>query len=184
MSGNCAPTYKFYNCCDFAGGAAGNKPPKVTWGTHSTPTYTADFAGGPPDALTMGGNMVSAIFPDKREFLNLVPLPVAADLLNIYILRFAANTPGNADIPASYTASVDLEVVVLDFVGNVVRTISAAPINYKTLPDKVWTAIPLTGVTSALSIQPGEMVAARVKFGATSPVVSLAFQLTGIGQLI
>jgi len=184
MSANCAPTYNFYNCCDPNGGGSASNAHKFIWGTESTPTATQDFAGGVPDALYMGGETIPASFADKREFLNLAPLPVTADLLNISILRFAMNTPGNPDIPASYTASVDLDVVVLDFFGNVIRTISIAPLNYKTLPNKVWTPIPLTAVASDLKIVPGELVAARVKFGATSIFVTLMCQLTGVGQIV
>ena len=183
MSGNCAPTYNFYNCCDPNAGSGAGKAHKFIWGTDSTPTNTQDMAGLPPDALLSSGTMLN-IPPDKRNFLNLAPLPVPADLLSIYVMRFAHRVPSVPDIPPAYTAPVDFDLVVMDLMGNVLRTISTAVIDYRILLHKVWTAIPLTGTTAHLSIQPGEIVAARVIFGAPSPSVQLSFQLTGVGQII
>jgi hypothetical protein len=187
MSGNCAPTYNFYNCCDCSGatggaGTPGAKTNKFIWAPDSTSTWLPDFvATTNPDPLGMGGK-VSSIDSDKKDFLTLQALHVPVDLLNLSILRFSTPVPSFVDVPPSYTASVDLEIVVLDYLGNTLRTISQAPVNYKTLPDRKWTAIPLTGVTADLSIQLGEVVAARVQFGAPDLYVQLWFTLSGIGQ--
>lgn len=182
MTGNCAPTYNFYNCCDPNGGSA-HKFHKFIWGTDSTPTNTQDMAGVPPDALVSSGTNLN-IPPDKRNFLNLAPLPVPADLLSIHVMRFTHRVPSAPDIPPAYTAPIDFDLVVMDLMGNVLRTISTAVVDYRIFLHKVWAAIPLTANTAHLSIQPGEIVAARVLFGAADPSVRLSFQLTGVGQLI
>jgi hypothetical protein len=188
MSGNCAPTYNFYNCCDCnaapggTGTGGNNKTSKFIWAPDSTSTYLPDFVvTTTPDPLGMGGK-VASVDADKKDFLNLQALQVAVDLLSLSILRFATPVPSFNDIPPSYTASVDFEIVVLNYLGITLRTISQAPMNYKTLLDRKWTPIPLTAVTADLSIQVGEVVAARVQFGAADPNIRLYFTLSGIGQ--
>ena len=181
MSGNCAPTYNFYNCCDPNGGGGADQVHKFIWSAGDIGTTTQEWGGSGIDPLLMGGS-VSIIDSDKTDFLSLQPLPLAADLQSLHILRFASNAPGLVDVPPSYTGSIDLEAVVMDYMGNTVRTISLAPMNYLALPNKVWTPMPLTSVAAHLSIQVGELVAARVKFSAANPSVRLAFNLTGVGQ--
>jgi hypothetical protein len=123
---------------------------------------------------------------DKKGYVGLQPLHRKARLVEISILRvFLIN---RIDIPASYSGTVFLDLLVMDLFGNTLRSVSSAPVDYKSLSEKVWAPITLTGVAPDLEIQGGEVVLARVSFSApdlASPNnLRLQPALSAIGEFI
>jgi hypothetical protein len=70
-------------------------------------------------------------FPNAslKGSLGLFPVHRKAQLKDMALLRFADNVTG-----PPYPASISLDLVVLDFNGTLIRTISAAATNYKLVP--------------------------------------------------
>ena len=86
-----------------------------------------------------------------------------------------------------YTATVMFNLVVLDFNGAVIRTISTAPINYQSTPLRTWTPISLSTVSGDLDIPAGQLVAGELTFGsalASGQSVTMLYQLSGTGMLL
>ncbi|HEV2840888.1 MAG TPA: hypothetical protein VGW39_06140 [Chthoniobacterales bacterium] len=163
MSANCAPIYNFYNCCcegkpatDPKGTVSGFFVWPVDNALHPEPKSTLDpiYSAGLPITIDT----------DKKGFVGLQPLHRKARLVEISVLRVFLLS--RIDIPSAYSGTVFLDVLVMDLFGNTLRTISSAPVDYKSLSEKVWAPVALTALASDLEIQAAEIVIARVTFSA------------------
>jgi len=88
---------------------------------------------------------------------------------------------------AAYTSTVMLNLVVLDYNGAVIRTISTATMNFQSLAVRTWIPIPLSTVPGDLDIPAGQLVAGEMIFGAavaSNQMVSMLYQLSGTGTLL
>jgi hypothetical protein len=124
-------------------------------------------------------------FPDAdlKNYMGLMPLHRSARLIEISLIRFAADNP----VGPPYTASIMFNLVVLDYNGTVIRTISSAPINYQSAPLITWLPISLSTVPGDLDINVGQLVAGELTFGtplATGQASYQIYQLSGTGMLI
>jgi hypothetical protein len=177
-SNNPCAVYNFYNCCTPAGDGAGGG--SFIW--QSGNILDPQVQGGTQEVLTPVIGLGDFPDADLKSYQGLMPLHRKARLEDLSILRFAPVTSGPA-----YTAKVTLNVVVLDFAGTVVRTISTAPMDYQAIPLLTWTPIPLTSVAKDLEIAPGQLVAGELVFAATlNPNQSLVlrYQMSGTGTLL
>lgn len=185
MSANCAPTYNFYNCC--CEDTAGTGHPDKISGYFVWPVDNAlqPVSKAALDPVYSGGLAVF-IDADKKGFVGLQPMHRKVRLVEISVLRVYLLT--RIDIPAAYTGTVLLDILVMDLFGTVLRTLTPAPLDYKALSEKIWTPIALTNVAADLEIAAGEIVLARVTFSAPDLVppnnIRLQPALNAIGEFI
>ena len=114
-----------------------------------------------------------------KAYQGLLPLHKKAQLKEISLLRFAEQAFG-----PPYTASINLDLVVLDFNGAVIRQISTVTMNYRLIQLGVWTPIALSAVAGDLDIMPGQLIAGQLTFGAALPTGTTfiaVYQLSGTG---
>jgi len=87
---------------------------------------------------------------------GLAPLHRSAEIVDISFIKL-----GNTVVVNPPTGSIDLELVVFDHFGNVLRTISSSPVDFSGTAPRTWRNIPVSG---NLVILPGEVVNARLNF--------------------
>jgi hypothetical protein len=185
MSANCAPVYNFYNCC--CKDTAASAPSTAISGFFVWPSDNAlqPQSIGALDPIVCAGIPVF-IDADKKGFVGLQPIHRKARLVEISVLRVFLLA--RIDIPAAYTGTVFLDLLVMDLFGNILRTISSAPTDYKLLNEKVWTPVPLTSVATDLVINVGEVVISRTTFSApdlpTPNSIRLQPAFSAIGEFI
>lgn len=177
-SNNPCAVYNFYNCCD---PSSASEPAAFIWQSgnildpHSWPT--------PQELLTPVIGLGSGPDADLKSYQGLLPLHRKARLIEISLIKF----PPMLSNLAAYTSTVMLNLVVLDFNGAVIRTISTATVNYQSLAIRTWIPIPLSTVPGDLDIPAGQLVAGEMIFGAAVPsnqMVSMFYQLSGTGTLL
>src|SRR3954454_9188932 len=131
-SSPCA-VYNFYNCCDQMPAPQSSS---FIWlgGQPIGPLgiYGGTSGGLNPDALG-GVGFAAAQIPDSdlKFHLGMTPLHRAAHLNEISIIRFLELF---MDSGPAYTSTITFNLVVLDFNGTQIRTISTAPINFLAIP--------------------------------------------------
>jgi hypothetical protein len=184
MSSNspCA-VYNFYNCCDQA---AASKSNSFIW-LGGQPVGPMGNYAGPlnPDAVGAVG-FAAAQMPDSdlKFHLGMTPLHRSAHLNEVSLIRFVGAAP---DSGPPYTSTIVFNLVVLDFNGTQIRTISTAPINFLAIPLNTWTPISLSTVPGDLDIPAGQVIAGQLVFGAAlaaNQQVRRYYQLTGTGTLL
>jgi hypothetical protein len=176
-SNNPCAVYNFYNCCD---PSSASEPAAFIW--QSGNILDPHGWPNPQEVLTPVVGLGSGPDADLKNYQGLMPLHRSARLLEISIIRF----PGWLSGP-TYTATVMFSLVVLDFNGVVIRTISTVPINYQTLLLRTWTPISLSTVAGDLDVPAGQLVAGELTFGAalaSGQSVSMQYQLSGTGMLL
>lgn len=179
MSSNspCA-VYNFYNCCD---PSTASQPASFLW--HSGNVLE-------PHSLTGGQEFLSSMGPvnnwadtDLKNYMGLTPLHRNARLIEISLIKF----PNVVITGSPYTATVIFNLVVLDYNGLVIKTISTAPINYQSTALRTWIPISLSTVPGDLDIPAGQLVAGELTFGAafaSGQSSFLVYQLSGTGMLL
>ena len=189
MSSNspCA-VYNFYNCCDQASAPQSSSfiwmggQPVGPLGIYGG---TSGSGGLNPDALgAVGFGAAQVPDSDLKFHLGMTPLHRSAHLNEVSIIRFLSAI---ADSGPAYTATIMFNLVVLDFNGVHVRTISTAPINFLAIPLNTWTPISLSTVPGDLDIPAGQVIAGQLVFGAAlaaNQQVRRYYQLTGTGTLL
>jgi hypothetical protein len=163
-SSNPCAVYNFYNCCGHTNGSSSSQSAPFIWhsGSILDPQAASTTATTEPLASVFSlGNSPNAAL---KAYMGLTPLHRKAQLQEIMLLRFPEATFG-----PPYTGSVNLDLVVLDYAGAVIRQLSTVALNYKTIPLKTWTPMTLSTVASALDILPGEIVAGQLTFGTAVP---------------
>jgi hypothetical protein len=172
--------YNFYNCCDPSHSSNASASASFIW---QSGNILDPFAQpGPQEVLTPVIGLVNTPDADLKNYQGLMPLHKKARLIEISIIRF----PGSLSGPA-YTATVKFSLVVLDFNGGLIRTISTAPIDYQSIPLRTWTPISISTVTGDLDIPAGQLVAGELTFGAAltaGQTVRMQYQLSGTGMLL
>lgn len=177
-SNNPCAVYNFYNCCD---PSTGSESGAFIWQSgnildpHSWPT--------PQELLSPVMGLGSGPDADLKSYQGLMPLHRNARLIELSLIKF----PPQLSNISAYTATIVLNLVVLDFNGGIIRTISTATMNFQSLPVRIWTPISLSTVPGDLDIPAGQLVAGEMIFGAAVPAnqsVSMFYQLSGTGILL
>jgi hypothetical protein len=177
-SNNPCAVYNFYNCC--CPSSASESAPFI-WQSGSILDPHAQ-APSTQEVLTPVFGIGSTPDADLKSYLGLMPLHRNARLIEISLIRFSPLTFG-----PPYTSTVTFNLVVLDFNGAVMRTISTAPINYQGIPLLTWTPVSLSTVPGDLDIPAGQLVAGELAFGAalaTGQSLTMRYQLSGTGMLL
>jgi hypothetical protein len=182
---NPCAVYNFYNCCNGAGSSAADATTSASFiwqsGNVLDPTRATSTATLEP--LTPTFNLANAPNAALKAYLGLLPLHRKAQLKEITLIRFAeiASTP-------AFTASINFDLVVLDFNGVFLRQISTVTLDYRVIPLRTWTPITLSTASGVLDIMPGELIAGQLTFGAALPsstsMFSAIYQLSGTGVLM
>ena len=153
MSG---PVYNFYNCCcgdDCTGGGGGTPPgaPGAVFPIKSiNGNLSTDWTDG--DVKWVQPFYYATNLPNgaTEVFNNIEAYPFAYRLTQLSLIK------GQETGTTSETMNMGL--IVMDYAGNVLRTISAQPIELVGLANEVWTPITFVADPAALVIQPGEVV--------------------------
>jgi hypothetical protein len=180
-SNNPCAVYNFYNCCNCNGSSPTNPSASAPFIWQSgnildpktaTPTATVE-------PLTPGFTIANSPNAALKAYLGLMPLHRKAQLKEISLIRFA-------EIGPSFTASIDIDLVVLKLNGGFLRQISTVTLNYKLIPLGTWTPITLSTAAGDLDVLPGELIAGQLTFGAPAPSLTFGaiYQLSGTGVLI
>jgi hypothetical protein len=179
-SNNPCAVYNFYNCCD---SSSASEPAPFIWQSGNVLDPMVE-APGTQEALNPYLYTTNKPDADLKSYQGLMPLHRNARLIEISLITFPPFHSGPA-----YTATVVLNLVVLDFNATVIRTISTATMNYLSIPVRTWTPISLSTVPGDLDIPAGQLVAGEMIFGAplsTAPGTNHIerYQLSGTGMLI
>jgi hypothetical protein len=179
-SNNPCAVYNFYNCCD-PSNASGSAP--FIWQSGDVLDPMAQ-PSGTQEVLEPYLYTQNEPAGKLKCYQGLMPLHRKARLIEISLITFPPWQTG-----APYTASVMLNLVVLDFNGAIIRTISTATMNYQTIPVRTWTPISLSTVPGDLDIPAGQLVAGEMIFGALLTTTSFShhyerYQLSGTGMLL
>ena len=157
-------------------------------------TVPASFAQFP----WLGSNspVVFSVSPNASTGPSFTQSPFANNKPNSSLLSYSAlnSLPRKTNLidiafvktnNANYTGSIELTVIVFDFQDNIVRTISAVPVDFVATSIDQWTDVPLVATASDLIIKPNEGVAAQLRFS-NSPAsnVSFRYYVAGTGQFI
>ena len=180
--------YNFYNCCDQAAAA---KSTSFIW-LGGQPVGPLGIYGGTsgvgslnPDSLgAVGFGAAQVPDSDLKFHLGMTPLHRSARLNEVSIIRFLELF---MDSGPAYTSTIVFNLVVLDFAGTQIRTISTAPMNFLAIPLNTWTPISLSTTPGDLDIPAGQMIAGQLVFGAplvANQQVRRYYQLTGTGTLL
>jgi hypothetical protein len=113
---------------------------------------------------------------DLISHQSLAPLPYNARLHDLFFMK-------DPDL-GGFTGTINFDLVVLDVAGNLLRTISAATIDYGSASGWTWVSIPLTSTTTDLVIASGEIIAGQLTFGSMPSSGIFSFQMTGRGKFI
>jgi hypothetical protein len=170
--------YNFYNCCTPSQAAA------------SSSSFFIWQSGDILDPQAQGLNIPERLAPvlaisnapdaDLKTYQGLTPLHRTAHLNEISLLRLSNDAP----LGPPYTGTIVFNLVVLDFNGTVIRTISTSSINYVAVPFMTWTPIALSTLPGDLDIPAGQLVAGELTFGtalASGQLFFARYQLTGTG---
>jgi len=115
-----------------------------------------------PEVLTQTLSLANSVGTDGMAYNGLTPWHRKAELMELSVLKLP--------LPAGYIGSANLDIVVLDYSGVVLRTISTTTINLVTLVDYSWTSINLSTVIGDLYISSGEIVAGQLTMDTTNSV--------------
>jgi len=181
LNNPCA-VYNFYNCCDPS--AAPESSTFIWQSGNILDPYPQFGSTSTQESLSFVIGIGNVPDADLKTYQGLLPLHRKARLNEISLIRFKESS-GSSSPP--YTASVMFKLVVLDYAGALIRTISAAPINYQSLPLQTWTPISLSTAPGDLDVPAGQLVAGELAFGAplaTGQWVSFVYQLSGTGVLL
>ena len=111
-----------------------------------------------------------------KSYQALEPIHRATELLDLSFIKLSGD---------NVTGTLDITAVVFDFQGNILRTISTTPIDFKAAPLKTWLPISLVANAADLKIDVGEGVACQLQFSADPPSNSTQFyQIGGTGKWI
>jgi hypothetical protein len=163
MTADCRPIYNFYNCCCDDKTAAGSGSKLSGFFIWPVDNALHPEPKSPQDPIFSGGIPI-LIDADKKGNVGLQPMHRKARLVELSVLR--VYLVSRIDIPAAYTGTILLDLVVMDLFGTIRRTISAAPQDYRLLGEKIWTPISLTAAAPALEVDADEVVLARIAFSA------------------
>ena len=188
MSGPCA-VYNFYNCCNGSEGNAnqsgtgcdggdntsfGNAVFPWTSGSILEP-HNSDFPNfDDAETLTPVLSIPNWVGTDGLAYMGLTPYHRITKLLELSALKLP--------LPTGYIGSAILDIVVLDYAGAVLRTISNGTIDLVTIPDQTWIPITLTATSADLDITPSEVIAGRLIMDTSnSPNTIVRYHLSGSG---
>ncbi len=130
-----------------------------------------------PEVLTQQFSLANWAGTDGIAYNGLTPWHRTARLLELSFLKLP--------LPVGYIGGASLDLVVLDYAGTVLRTISTTTLNLLSLTDYSWTPISLSTVAGDLDILAGEVVAGQLTMDiANTSLVKVTYQLSGTGQFI
>lgn len=116
--------------------------------------------------------------PDLTAHQSMSPLNADARLVDISVFK-------DKSLFAGYTDTIDFSLVVLDFAGNILRTISTANIDFQAAPDAVWLPVTLSTNGADTTILAGEVVAGQILVGSPpSQFGHFPYQMTGRGRFV
>lgn len=113
---------------------------------------------------------------DLNSHQSLMPLPYDAMLVDLAFVK-------DPDV-SNFAGTILFDLVVHDFAGTLIRTISANSIDYQAAPGWTWIDVPLTSNALDLNIASGEIVAGRLTFGSMPSSGIFAYQMTGRGKFL
>jgi hypothetical protein len=174
--------YNFYNCCHDESSAAGDSSKLFVWQSAGGPDPTRLNYTSSVEPLGPSVGIGNAPNTSLKAYLGLFPVHRKAQLQDISFFRYPDPPSGTP-----YTGGLSLDLIVMDFNGAFIRTISTATLNYKTTPLLAWTPIPLSAIPGDLDILPGQVVAGQLTWAAALPPGSAyytLYQLSGTGALI
>lgn len=130
-----------------------------------------------PEILTQKFSLGNWVGTDGVAYNGLTPWHRTARLMELSVLKLP--------LPTGYIGSANLDIVVLDYAGNVLRTISTATINMISVLDYSWMPISLSTITGDLDVLAGEVVAGQLTMDTSNaPSTILTYQLSGSGRFL
>jgi hypothetical protein len=133
--------YNFYNCCGNGNGSSAAQSAPFIW--HSGLVLDPTGTGSASTELLEAVGFVVTNRPNAalKAYWGLTPLHKKAQLKEIMLLRLPEQTSGPA-----YTATINFDLVVMDFNGVFVRQISTVALDFRVIPLRTWTPITLSAV--------------------------------------
>lgn len=156
------PVYNFYNCCCDGGSSGGEVPTAPAASVFPIKTINgnlqADWVTGDIDRARPHQFRINQPNGQTEIFTNLEAYPFAYRLRQLAIVKQLES--------GSTAETMNMDLVVMDFAGNALRTVSAQPVGLVGLASDVWVPVPLVADPVALEIRPGEVVIQRCTISA------------------